>query len=292
MYLPFSKYAGCGNDFILVDNRENIFPVHACGLIQSLCHRQCGIGADGVILVEKSSKADFKMRIFNADGSEAEMCGNGIRCLLKYLRELGYTGKTYTIETMLRCLEVAFEGENVKVQMGDPQNERYDESCDAGPAQSPCTLHHIDTGVPHVVMFAEDIEHIDLQKLGATIRHHPKFAPHGVNVNVASLCLTQNALRVRTFERGVEAETLACGTGATAVALIAAHKYGLKSPITVHTKSKETLDIAFSHKERTHRHPLSGKDSPLPSAFSNVTMCGPATYVYRGNINIRKDMIS
>lgn len=264
--LAFRKYSGCGNDFILIDNRKGIFPV-VPDYIVHLCRRKHGIGADGVILLEHSGTADFKMRIFNADGTEAEMCGNGIRCLLKFIRDLGYTNSAYKIETMHgRHHQLQFNGEEVQVGMPIPTEIRWDIYLTVG--QSTWKIHHLDTGVPHAVLFVENIDQIDLENLGPKIRHHPKFAPRGANVNFASR-VDSTTLRLRTFERGVEAETQACGTGATATAIAAAHEFGMSGPIQLITRSGQTLVIHFKREE---------------GSITDVVMSGPATFVFSGEI--------
>jgi diaminopimelate epimerase len=267
MTLCFSKYAGCGNDFILVDNRTLFFPTENRQIIRRLCERSFGVGADGLILIEQSTSADFKMRIFNCDGSEAEMCGNGIRCLFKFILELGYPSQAYTIEVMGKQLHLAPDQENVSVEMAQPSNMAWhiDLAVDGKILQ----VHHLDTGVPHAVYFLADIEKIDVNGIGAKIRYHPTFLPKGANANFAK-CKTNGTLQVRTYERGVEHETLACGTGATATALAAAKIYGWESPIVVETRSGENLKIGFQF-----------DNQGMPT---QVTMSGPASFVFRGEI--------
>lgn len=259
MTIPFSKYSGCGNDFILIDNRTGFFSYDRA-LIQQLCHRRTGVGADGVILLELSSKADFKMRIFNADGSEAEMCGNGIRCLVKFIEERGMRKASYRIETMKTILHTSFKNDSVMVEMGAPTDCRWDVSI--ATREKLYAIQHLNTGVPHAVLFVEEIEKVDVLGLGKEIRHHSSFTPQGTNVTFAKIENPQT-LSVRTFERGVEDETLACGTGATAAALAAGHKFGLKTPLSVRTRSEEVLQIDFPSSDR-------------------VTMTGPANLVFRG----------
>lgn len=264
MEYPFSKYSGCGNDFILFDNRSNQFPDPSPFLISRLCHRQNGIGADGVILLESSKVCHLKMRIFNSDGTEAEMCGNGIRCLAKFMKEKGIQGHQFTIETMCRNLTVSTENENVAVEMGDPKELRWNIPIETFYA------HHLDTGVPHAVIFCSDVNAIEIQKWGPSIRHHPLFAPRGANANFAHLDKS-GTIHLRTFERGVENETLACGTGATATALAAAQMHQLSSPIQVQVKSGEVLTIDFKKSE---------------NGFKNIRMIGPANFIFSGSINL------
>lgn len=262
----FAKYAGCGNDFIFFDNRNGQFPWQHTALIQSLCHRQFGVGADGLILAESSACADLRMRIFNADGSEAEMCGNGLRCFVKFAQELGLHQAQYTIETMRRPLKASYQGSLISVEMGVP----FDMQWKIALSEIPHEIHFLNTGVPHAIFFTEDIKAIHLAKLGPRIRYHERFAPTGTNVNAVQI-LSDEALEIRTYERGVEQETLACGTGATAAALAAAYIKQLRSPIKVLTQSKEFLEISFCLHE--------GK-------FSDVKMAGTAQYIFKGEIDL------
>jgi diaminopimelate epimerase len=258
MSLSFSKYSGCGNDFILIDNRLLHFLHSDRAFIAKLCHRQRGIGADGVILLENSQKADYRMRIFNADGGEAEMCGNGIRCLMQFIRQLGGLEKGYLIETMNALLQVQERKGLVTVAMADPFAIEWE-------LHLPCFLPmtRLNTGVPHVVLFVEDLESEKWMRLAPQIRFHAAFGPAGTNVNFAQLN-SEGELSLRTYERGVEGETLACGTGATATALAAAKKYGLSTPVRILPASLEPLEISFSWQ---------GK---LPT---QVTLTGPAHFI-------------
>lgn len=264
MFIEFSKYSGCGNDFILIDNRSNFFPANQPACIQELCTRRTGIGADGVILLENSLHSDFRMRIFNADGSEAEMCGNGLRCLMKFIQEQGFTSAHCVVETFLRPLKVRAVDAFVTVEMGEPFDFRWDIplSIDG----SFYKVHHINTGVPHLIYFTDALEAFPLDKLGPKFRHHPFFAPQGANFNVVQV-LPEGELQVRTFERGVEGETLACGTGCVAAALAANHLFNLPTPIKVSPRSKEPLLIHFTVKEGT---------------VQNLTMTGPAIKTFSG----------
>lgn len=265
--LVFWKFNGCGNDFILVDDRNGKFPLSSREWIAHLCHRRKGIGADGVILLIKSGKADLRMRIFNADGSEAEMCGNGIRCLAKLARHLGWQKKTLMIETMHRIYPITWEGEEIRVDLGPPIEERRRISLEL--FGHPLEVHFLNTGVPHAVIFlnnSAEWHQFDVALWGKGLREHSHFAPAGTNVNFAWVDPTRQ-IWLRTYERGVEAETWACGTGATAAALAAAQLYLLPSPIHVNLYSGDVLHISFS-----------------PS-FDKVSMTGGATLVYEGTIS-------
>jgi diaminopimelate epimerase len=267
MLIEFSKYSGCGNDFIMIDNRSNFFladPKH----IQSLCARRTGIGADGVILLENSAQSDFRMRIFNADGYEAEMCGNGLRCLMKFIQDQGFTSEQCTVETFLRPLAVSTVNDLVKIEMGAPFDFRWDIPLSVD--GSTYTVHHINTGVPHLVYFTDALEEFPLEALGPKFRHHPLFTPQGANFNVARL-MPNGEVWNRTFERGVEGETLACGTGCTAVAIAASHLYKLPTPIKVLPLSKENLIVDFALEE---------------GGVTHVSLTGPAVKTFTGTYKL------
>lgn len=266
----FSKYTGAGNDFILMDDLDNAFPLANPQIIQRLCHRHLGVGADGVILLQSSKHADFRMRIFNADGTEAEMCGNGIRCLAKFIQQIGHPHEKLTIETMHRLLNVHYQNEEVCVDMGTPQNIEWNIQVEDDLFPQTLNLHVMDTGVPHAVLFLETHDAMEISLIGRKIRHHPLFQPKGVNANFAHVD-QQGDVWNRTYERGVEGETQACGTGATAAALAASQLYSLKSPVKVHTKSGEVLSIFFEWDG---------------SSFYDVAMQGPAKLVFQGQVQI------
>lgn len=251
--ISFCKYQGAGNDFILIDNRTPIFKATPES-IKKLCHRRFGIGADGIICLEKSAQADFRMRIYNSDGSEAEMCGNGVRCLASFLERLGLLSKkTFSLETMQRHLQVSLQGEIIEVEMGPPTD-----------VQKHSDLVVLNTGVPHAVIFSENIQNIDVKRQGPAIRYHSRFAPKGVNVNFVEQRGPQE-LAIRTYERGVEDETLACGTGCTAAALAAHLVLNMPSPITIKTASEEELIISFTPSlEKVH---MSGKAAFIFEGF-------------------------
>ncbi|MGA8164149.1 MAG: diaminopimelate epimerase [Waddliaceae bacterium] len=267
--IPFAKYSGCGNDFILIDNRQQTFSPADRPLIKKLCQRRLGIGADGMIFLENGTRGgDFRMRIINADGSEAEMCGNGIRCLGKFIRQLGVPQNAFSVEVPGRLCHVQLENGDVSVSLGPPTQVQWSLQL---PLQHRCfTVDYLNTGVPHAVIFTADVNTVDLAAIGPAIRYHPKLAPAGTNVTIASLS-RQREIHLRTYERGVEGETLACGTGAAAAAIAAARKYGLSNPIVVNTHSRETLIFNLTWHQRV---------------VQDVKMKGPATLVYRGEAAI------
>lgn len=252
----FSKYEGAGNDFILIDDRSFSFDT---SLAASLCDRKKGIGADGLILLQPDSGADVRMRIFNSDGSEAESCGNGLRCLAQFARDLNLTPQTIAIHD--RILEVFSQNHLIGVRLGEPRN--FSLNLPLSYNGSTHTVHFVNTGVPHVVSFTPDLSSLDINSLGAQIRRHHAFAPHGTNANFASL-QPDGSLSLRTFERGVEAETLACGTGAAAAAIVASQIYDLPSPIRIQCQGGD-LEVSFSD-----------------STFSDLSLIGPARRVFSG----------
>lgn len=253
--LSFSKYEGAGNDFLVIDDRASFFPVHDSSLIERLCHRRFGVGADGVLLLQNAADADARMRIFNSDGSEAEGCGNGVRCFVRFLEDLGIRRTIYRIAVGGKVLSADILEGQVRVEMG-PLSGWDCHSIDGR------EIHFVDSGVPHAVWFVPEVETIALHEVGPVLRRHPLFGSRGANVNIAEIG-QENRVKVRTFERGVEAETLACGTGATAVALIGAKVYGWNSPVRICYPGGD-LDIHFD------------------GTFDRVWMAGPARKVFDG----------
>lgn len=260
---------GAGNDFVMLDNRSGQIALSR-ELIARLCDRHRGVGADGILVTEKAQgDADFRMRYYNADGGEAEMCGNGARCFARFSRRfLPDAPDRIAFETLAGTIEAQFEGEDVTVRMSDPHSWR-------GPL--PLTLegrarevHFVNTGVPHAVTFVEDLEGVDLPLEGAAIRWHETFAPQGTNANFVAI-EAPGCLAIRTYERGVEGETLACGTGICAAALIHARVSGASSPVRIHARGGDDLQVAFDR---------AGEN------FSNVRLTGPAEFVFQGSIAI------
>lgn len=243
MKIPFVKMSGSGNDFILIDHRKPfIDEKHMKTFVQKVCQRRISVGADGLIFVEPSEKADFKWRFFNADGSEAEMCGNGGRCVARFATLKGIAGSNLTFETLAGILSAQVNGKRVKLEMTRPHSLKLDESLLI--EGQLVTLSSINTGVPHAVEFVEDLEGIHVIQRGRAIRYHPHYAPAGTNANFVRPD-TNFQLSVRTYERGVEDETLACGTGTVASVLIAAFKGMVQSPVSVKTRGGEILTVHF-----------------------------------------------
>lgn len=237
--LLVSHYSGCGNDFLIVDDRQALFPTQEDELIVELCRNQTQV--DGLILLRNSLQADFQMRIFNSDGSEASMCGNGIRCLMRYIKEkLDVKKNSCAIEISGRILMLEAIGSNVRVEMG--KIEELELNICLPFEEEIYSLHHLNSGVPHLVTFVDSLESRDIAKVGAYFRHHEKFRPNGANVNFVDI----KTKKIRTFERGVEAETQACGTGATAAAYALHKLHNIQPPILMQTLSGDFLEIDFS----------------------------------------------
>lgn len=269
MKIAFTKFTACGNDFILMDNRKGVFSREAAKEITPcLCERRSGIGADGVVLLENSNQADYRMRIFNADGSEAEMCGNGARCLMKYLNQLEGGKNSYSIETLGGNIVLSKDKDQVCVSMPTPKDISWSIRLEV--KGNPQTVHHLDTGVPHLVMFVNDLNSAEWMEMAPLMRAHPMFHPSGANVNFVKV-LDEKRISVRTYERGVEAETPACGTGAVASALAAAKVYGLKGPITALPRSNDPLAISFSFQAE---------------GYANVTLKGSVSEVFQGTLDL------
>jgi len=237
--MRFVKMVASGNDFVVVESTAG---VNWPKLTRKLCERKYGAGADGLLLLERSKKADIRMRIFNPDGSEVSMCGNGARCAALYIK-LKTKKEKLKIETKAGILEASVRGGKIKLKMSDPKDIRMNFKLKDD--HKALIAHFINTGVEHVVHFTKGLSKVDVKKLGAMIRYHKEFAPKGTNANFVE-ALGKNRIAVRTYERGVEDETLACGTGAVAAALA----YAMKQPgggnrISVRTKGKEVLKVSF-----------------------------------------------
>ena len=262
--IEFAKYTGAGNDFILIDNRSGFFPAEDEELIREMCARRTSIGADGLILLENSSEADIKMRYFNSDGGEAEMCGNGARCLIAFALQKGLPSTRITMETMERVLTAHADGEEISLEMGEATDTELNIDIDI--EGETYTVHYVNTGVPHAVLFVDDVNEVDVVGLGKKIRFHKRFQPKGANANFVQVT-GENSVSARVYERGVEDETLASGTGCTACAVISSLVKGLKPPIRVLTRSGATLTINFRRKG---------------DEISELTMTGPTRLVYEG----------
>ncbi|MCK5534016.1 diaminopimelate epimerase [bacterium] len=241
--IKFLKMSGGGNDFIIIDNRKDVLPKKKSFLSKQICLRKISVGADGVVLVEKSRSADFKMRIFNPDGSEAEMCGNGARCVALFSYKEKIAKKNMCFETKAgKIYAQIINDKKIKIKMSKPFGLEKNLKIKIGNKTLKCSF--INTGVPHTIIFTPRIENLEVENIGRQIRWHKMFAPEGTNVDFVSLKDKSN-IYLRTYERGVEAETLSCGTGSVASAIIAGLKKGLKSPLKVITQSGEIYTIYF-----------------------------------------------
>ena len=246
--LIFTKAVASGNDFIIIDARNKAARFNFKDLTKRLCHRTMGIGADGLLLLEKSKKADVRMRIFNADGSEAEMCGNGARCVAYFVAQT--KKNTVVIDTKAGIIKAQVRNDTVQINMTQPRYVKIDFSLMIN--QHALKVNFINTGVPHVVILCEDVNEIDVARLGRLLRYHRRFQPAGTNINFIEP-KTLDEVKVRTYERGVEKETLACGTGSVASAIVYALKLkntGLVKndnfSIFVDTASGEQLKVNFN----------------------------------------------
>ncbi|MBL7196637.1 MAG: diaminopimelate epimerase [Candidatus Omnitrophica bacterium] len=263
--MNFTKLVASGNDFILLDLRRQNKHLNLRKITKQVCNRKLGIGADGLLVLEKSKRANVKMRIFNADGSEAEMCGNGARCVVYFLMNaMSKARSQIRIETKAGILRAQVNQDNVKINMTNPKNIKLDMTIRL--KKHPLRFNFINTGVPHTVILCEGIEKMDVHSLGRLIRFHKRFKPAGTNVNFVEP-IDLSKIKIRTYERGVEEETLACGTGSVAAAIIymlKLRKSGLikedRCSIEVDTVSGEILKVYFDiYKNKINNVWLEGK---------------------------------
>ncbi|MFH0782803.1 MAG: diaminopimelate epimerase [Pseudomonadota bacterium] len=267
--IPFEKMNGTGNDFVIIDNRSlRIPPEEQADLARKICRRMFSVGADGLFFIEESTVADFAWNFYNADGSVAEMCGNGSRCVARFAYRHGIAGKQMKIATLAGIIEaeIGDEEAEVRVKMTVPQDFRLGLSVSLGDEER--AVGYVDTGVPHAVIFVDD-DDVPVKTWGRVVRFHQLFEPKGTNANFVRV-LPDGRLKVRTYERGVEAETMACGTGCVASALFAAMQKGMESPIEVITSGGEMLTILFDI-----------FDGPVAD---NVFLQGSTRLVYTGNL--------
>ncbi|MCK9594235.1 MAG: diaminopimelate epimerase [Candidatus Omnitrophica bacterium] len=267
--IDFTKLVGAGNDFVLIDNRrlKIYLKQKLSALAKEMCDRKFGIGADGLLIWDNVKGAAARMRIFNSDGSEAEMCGNGGRCFALYVsRKIKGIKSCFEVKTMAGLVKAQVNKDGVRIQLTDPKQMKFNMPLRLN--NRSIRVNFINTGVPHTVIFVQDLDNIAVAQLGRQIRYHKDFAPAGTNVDFVEI-EDKDSIRIRTYERGVEGETLACGTGATAAALVTAEKLSalpLKK-INVITKSNEVLKVHFEREE---------------SSFKNVWLEGKARIVYQG----------
>jgi diaminopimelate epimerase len=267
MKIDFWKMHGAANDFIMVDDRKATFPIDDQAWITSVASRRTGVGCEGIILIQESKTSDFRMRFMNPDGTEVEMCGNGARCVARLASDIGAAQCVMTIDTVAGQLKATVSAETVVLGMTDPFDWKLDGSLTIDGERHDCSS--VNTGVPHAVMIVDDVSAVDVRKMGAAIRYHDAFAPAGTNANFVQR-KDDKTILIRTYERGVEDETLACGTGMCASALVAA-KHGLvDGPVTVLPASGHVLSVGFTKTD---------------DGAVDVTLEGPAEYVFEGTLS-------
>ncbi len=269
MPIAFEKMSGAGNDFVIIDNRSLKIPrAEQPGLARKICRRMFSVGADGLIFIEESTKADIGWNFYNADGSVAEMCGNGSRCAARFAYRHKIAGKKMKLETLAGIVEaeICDPEDVVRVQMVQPFDFRLDISLELGDEEYAAT--YVNTGVPHVVIFVKE-DDIPVRIWGRKVRFLEMFEPKGANVNFVKV-LPDGKLKVRTYERGVEDETMACGTGAVAAALFACMQKGIDPPMEIITSGGEMLTILFD----LHDGPVA----------ENVFIQGPTRLICTGNL--------
>lgn len=265
--LTFFKMSGSGNDFILIDNRNNVVDENnLTSFIKNVCRRKMSAGADGLILIENSDSADFKWRYYNSDGGRAEMCGNGARCAARFAYLNKIAGSEMSFVTDAGIVRAQVTGDKVKVKMVDPSAFKHDYTIEL--KDGPLTVSSVNTGVPHVVVTMDSIDDVDVVGTGREVRLHKIFAPAGTNVNFITR-VKNGAFSIRTYERGVEDETLACGTGSIASALVTAFKEKVDSPLNVVTRSGGVLTIHYNEDK---------------GRFYDIYLEGDARVIYKGKL--------
>lgn len=267
--LKFSKMNGAGNDFVVIDNRDGSHDLTR-EQIARICNRQRGVGGDGFLAVEPAQNgADYRMRYYNADGGEAEMCGNGARCFASYVNRLESGSLTSTsFETIAGVIGAEFVGENVRIELSKPSDLQL--ATELKLEGETRKVHSVNTGVPHAVIFEDGLEAVDIRRFGSATRFHDHFAPAGTNVNFVGI-KEEGHIAIRTYERGVEDETLACGTGMVACSIIHHELTGAPSPIHVDVAGGETLEVAFEKAE--------------DGSYEAVTLLGPAEFTFEGTLS-------
>lgn len=291
MELQFSKLSAAGNDFIMIDNRDGkIGSQYYQALAQKLCHRRYAIGADGLILIEESQSRDFKMTYLNSDGSHASMCGNGGRAIARFAYDIGAASKQMSFETDAGPVSAEIlDDKNVKLHLYEPKDLERDLNIEIEGEKF--DVDFIDTGVPHAVIFVDDIENVDIVKYGRAIRHHETFSPEGTNVDFVEK--KNDALYVRTYERGVEDETLACGTGIIASAIISVLKDKMSSPVKIFARGGDELTVSFKTKIDKAYDVTLEVPSVMKTKFGirklniyDVVLEGPALTAFVGTVTI------
>ena len=261
MQIEFYKYQGTGNDFILLDNRQNMYDAITSEQVMKMCDRRFGIGADGLLLLNNKEGFDFEMIYYNADGKEGSMCGNGGRCIVKFASKLGIKKKEYSFSAVdgSHKAEIDLDKE-VSLKMNDVKDVKFI-----------LNYYLLNTGSPHYVKYVKNVETIDIVTEGRKIRNSKDFEENGVNINFVEI-MSDDEIYVRTYERGVEDETLSCGTGVTAAALVSAHNDNGFNRVEVKTMGGE-LSVEFEKISETE--------------FIDIWLCGPANFVFSGTIELK-----
>ncbi len=261
MKVEFYKYQGTGNDFVILDNRKNLYDALTKKQINHICDRHFGIGADGLMLLGHKEGFDFEMIYYNADGNQSTMCGNGGRCLVKFASNHGIFKSTYHFLAIDGAHEAEIDSDGtVSLKMQDVHEVKHRNSYIV-----------LNTGSPHFVKFATDVREIDVYATGQEIRYSKEFMPDGINVNFVET-LSEDSIFVRTYERGVEDETLSCGTGVTAAALLSAHNDKGFNTVVVKTPGGQ-LSVEFDKIDDSH--------------FEDIWLCGPAEFVFSGVMELQ-----
>ena len=269
VFVEFTKMNGAGNDFVCIDNRAGGVEL-STEQVAKLCHRQRGVGADGVMVLvpNEGGEADWSWEFYNSDGSEADMCGNGARCFARFIQRATDPSGDISFLTGAGVIRASFDGERVTVNLTAPKDFSLNQKL--ATADGEVTVHSVNTGVPHAVVFVEDADKAMVVERGRELRFHSHFGKSGTNVNFVQK-LGDNRIRVRTYERGVEGETLACGTGVCAAAIVSAATQGLTSPVSVRVQGGDDLEVYFDQEGES---------------FSNIRLKGPADFAFDGKIEL------
>jgi len=268
MTIAFTKMHGAGNDFIMMDDRDGLVPWQDHFLMAALAARRTGVGCEGIILIQRSDKADFRMRFLNPDGTEVEMCGNGSRCAAAFAHRIGAAGRSMTMETRCGLMDAELVAQGVKVWMPEPTRKTY--GLEVHAAGRTFVGDFMNTGVPHFVVQVDDLAVVDVEVWGRALRQHPVFDPEGTNVDFVAY-RAPDRLAMRTYERGVEGESGACGTGAVACAVAAIERLAFTLPIHARTPSGFELIVEGDWRNRK---------------CTGLTLTGPTHVIYTGEIDL------
>ncbi len=270
-FIAFSKMSGHGNDFIIIDNRSEDIITNWSERASVWCRRRTSIGADGLLIIEAGGAGDFRLRIFQADGSEAEMCGNGARCVAAFAAREGIAQPKMVMETMAGMVGASVKDEMVAIQLTDPSSPEDEDFLDIDGTRIP--FYFINSGVPHTIIFRDGVAEMpadEVARVGRAVRIHPAFKPAGTNVDFVEI-IEPGRIRVRTYERGVEEETLACGTGVVASSIISSRFKGAGEPPIQVEVPGGTLTVDFKSEG---------------NSFEKVWLKGKVEFVYEGRVTI------